>query len=309
MITKNLASPTCSLVEGLDMVDFKVERQAMDFSFGGKKIETAREVIFRPDIEDENGMPQILGYVSPGYNMVPHAQALEAAHKALQNSNMPFVMKRPQIDRNGARMYTQFEILKDYVIENSEDVLKPTLTLVNGLDGYNALGFDLESIRLVCLNMAKAVSKDVSLRFMHSKSISTDNLPKIVAKGLDSFEDVIIPHYRDLSNIEVPKELAVKSVAVATAQGAIPLNVASFARHCVESDRAEQEGIKRTAWAMFNAFTWASTRRSRDVTPTTARDQRNSIGKLFADKGVGLIKAANSLGNDQLDEFLEKSAA
>ena len=307
-VTMNKAAKSVSLEQAIETVSFPVERQKLNFDLGGQKFDTAKEVVYRPDKQDDNGSPLILGYVSPNYNMVRHEDALIAAHKALTAQGIEFEMKAPQIDRNGAKMYTQFEILKSYQIENDRDILKPTLTLVNGLDGYNALGFDLESLRLVCLNLAKAVSKDMSLRFMHSQSVSVENLPQIVAKGLQKFEDIIVPHYRDLSKIEVSQELSVKAVAVATAQGAIPLNVATFARHCVESNRAEQEGIKRTAWAMFNAFTWASTKRGFETSPTSARETRNAIGKLFADKGTGLLKAAHAVSNDQLEEFLAKAA-
>jgi hypothetical protein len=307
-IDTNQKLQSSELQEALEAVTFPVERQKLGFDLNGKKLETQREVVFRPDVVDADGMPTILGYVSPGYTSVSHADALNAAHQALTNAGLPFEMKAPQLDRNGARMYTQFEILRSYQIENDKDILQPTLTLVNGLDGYNALGFDLESMRLVCLNLAKAVSKDVSLRFMHSKSVDVENLPKIAAKALSSFEDIIVPHYRDLSKIEVSKDIAVKAVAVAVAQGAIPLNVASFTRHCIESDRAEREGIKRTAWAMFNAFTWASTKRGFETSPTNSREIRGSVGRLFADKGVGLLKAASALDNEKYEEIISKIA-
>jgi hypothetical protein len=284
----------------LKAVDFEVVRQPMLVDMNGQQIKTEREAVIR--IGEE---PQILGYVSPDYNLITHKEALSVAFEAMENMGTEYVLQSLELDRNGAKMYAQFKFLKQFEITKG-DVLNPVLTLVNGLDGYNALGFDLESIRLVCLNLARSAMKDVSQRFMHTRSADPNQLAAIAQKSLGQFETNIIPMYRNLASTPISRELAVKAVAVAVKEGAVPLNVANFAKHCVESDRAlDIEKIDRTMWHLFNAFTWASTKRGAEVSATRDRDIRAGISKLFADGGHSLIKQAETIEMNKVNEIFK----
>jgi hypothetical protein len=282
--------------EAIQSVSFAVHREGTTFTHAGQTHKAGRDVLFRLDNE---GKPVKLGHVSPDYKFVPHAEALTVAFEAIEKSNMPFVLKNVQLDRWGAKMFAQFQSSQGFEITpgNKGDTLFPILTLVNSYDGGNKLGFDLESERLVCLNLARAMSKDASLRFMHTLNASVEALTQAAQAGVVAFREKLVPFYRKLAETEVDKETAVKAVAVAVRDEVIPQNIAVFAKHCVDSDCAEQEGIKRTMWAVFNAFTWASTTRSGDLSPTRDREIRGKIGALFADGGQKLLAEAKAVKN------------
>jgi len=158
---KNSAKKTFSREEALEAVKFEVVREPMLVNYNGSPMKTEREAIIRLG-EKENS---ILGYVSPEYNLISHTDALTAAFEAMDQMGSEYVLQNLQLDRNGAKLYAQFKFLREFEITKG-DTLQPVLTLVNGLDGYNALGFDLESNRLVCLNLARSIMKDISQRFM-----------------------------------------------------------------------------------------------------------------------------------------------
>jgi hypothetical protein len=291
----------------INAVSFPVSRSPMTFNHDGQVVETQREAIFRLDGEEG---PTILGYTSPDYKLIPHADVLQAAFEGMDNVGMPFALKNVSLDRNGAKMMAQFQIMKPYQITpgNKGDTLFPVLTLVNSYDGLNAMTLELESWRLVCLNLARSAVKDVSQRFIHAGGASPEALLTTAQLALESFENKLVPFYQNLASIEVTKELAVKAVAVAVKQKAIPMNIASMAKHCVESERAEAEGIKRTAWAMYNGFTWATSRRGEELSPLRHREVRNNIAKLFADGGVELLKQASQLDEDETRRAFERAA-
>jgi hypothetical protein len=290
----------------LAQVDFKVQRSPLTFVGPTGSLEkTERDTIYRVD----DGKVQVLGYASKDYKLVPHVQALDAMFNGLDKTGIPYQLKSLQLDRNGAKMFAQFELMKPYAITEAKgDVLNPILTGINSYDGGNSLGFDLESVRLVCMNLARCAVKDFSQRFLHTSNVNPDNLVKIAAQSMSAFENKLVPLYRELARIDVTKELAIKAVAVAVTQGAIPMNVAGFAKHCVDSDVAAKEGIKLTAWAMYNAMTWASTKRGDETSPSRARDIRNGISKLFADGGKDLLKQASLISEDKVNEVFEMSA-
>jgi hypothetical protein len=291
----------------IQAVTFPVTRARMNFTHNGQNMETERDAIFRLDGQEG---PQILGYASPEYKLVPHADVLQAAFEGMNNVGMPFSLKNVSLDRNGAKMMAQFQVMKPYQITpgNKGDVLYPVLTLVNSYDGLNALSLELESMRLVCLNLAKSAVKDVSQRFLHVGGVSVEGLLQTAQMALENFENKLVPFYRQLGQTEVSKELAVKAVAVAVKEKVLPLNVASFAKHCVESDRAEQEGIKRTAWAMYNGFTWATSRRGGELSPLRHREIRNNVAKLFADGGTNLLKQASEIEDAEITKVFERIA-
>lgn len=298
--------------KALEQVDFAVERAKLHFTLPQKPegglgiVESEREAIYK---YGDEGQPEILGYASPDYKLIKHRDALEAMFQGLDKTGIPFNLKSLQLDRNGAKMFAQFELLKPYEITPAKgDILNPVLTGVNSYDGNNALGWDLESVRLVCMNLARCAVKDFSQRFLHTGSADPQKLVEIAAKALDSFETKLIPMYRQLATVDVTKEMAIKSVAVAVKQGAIPLNVASFAKHCVDSDNAAREGIKLTAWAMYNAFTWASTKRGGETSPQRAREIRGNIAKLFQDGGSDLLKQASLMPAEKVAEVFEAVA-
>lgn len=293
--------------EAIKAVSFPVERIRTNFTFGGKTFDSERDLIVRPDVVKENG-PAKIGYVSPDYKFVPHADALQVAFEAIEKSGLPFSLSSLSLDRDGAKMYASFKSEQSFEITpgNQGDSLKPILTLVNSYDGGNKLGFDLESERLVCLNLARAVAKDLQLRFMHTLSADVAALLKGAQAGIAGFENKIVPFYKELAKVEITKEEAIKTVAVAVKHDAIPKNVASFAKHCVDSDRAAAEGVKRTMWAAFNAFTWASTRRAEQgLSPTREREIRGKIGALFADGGRKLLDEARQMSEANAAELLK----
>lgn len=299
--SRNAETKIVSKDAAFNRVTFPVLREKMLVNINGQETSTDREAVIRTD----GDKPVILGYVSPDYNLITHTEALEAAFTAMDNMGVDYELASLHLDRNGAKMYAQFKFLKQYDITKG-DVLNPVLTLVNGLDGYNALGFDLESIRLVCLNLARSAMKDVSQRFMHSRSADPAQLASIASKSLEQFEARIIPMYRNLAATSVTKELSVKAIAVAVQDGAVPLNVANFAKHCVESDRAiDIEGVNRSMWSLFNSFTWASTKRGADLSPTRDREVRAGISKLFADGGLDLMKRAEVIQMDKVNEIFK----
>lgn len=291
----------------IEAVTFPVGRSRMAFTHEGQSVETQRDAIFRLDGSEG---PEILGYTSPEYKLIPHADALQAAFEGMDRVGMPFALKNVSLDRNGAKMLAQFQVMKPYQITpgNSGDVLYPVLTLVNSYDGLNALTLDLESIRLVCLNLAKSAVKDISQRFLHVGGADPEGLLKTAQLALENFDTKLVPFYRQLAQVEVSKELAVKAVAVAVKEQVIPANVASFAKHCVDSDRADAEGIKRTAWAMYNAFTWATSRRGEELSPLRHREIRNNVSKLFADGGKTLLQRAAEMPAEETAKLLEKAA-
>jgi hypothetical protein len=293
--------------KALEQVDFAVHRAPMKFNLNADEaFETEREAIFKMG---DSGKPEILGYASPDYKLIKHREALDAMFQGLDRTGIPFNLKSLQLDRNGAKMFAQFELLKPYEITKAKgDILNPILTGVNSYDGGNSLGFDLESVRLVCMNLARCAVKDFSQRFLHTSGADPQRLVEIAAKALDSFETKLVPMYRELATVDVTKELAIKSVAVAVKDGAIPMNVASFAKHCVDSDNAAREGIKLTAWAMMNAFTWASTKRGMETSPQRAREIRGNIAKLFQDGGKDLLKRAALMPSEKVAEVFEAVA-
>lgn len=292
--------------QAIQKVSFEVMRSKSIFEHDGKQHDTERDVLFRV----QEGKPLSLGYVGRDYKFIPHADALMVAFEALQKSGLPFTLHSLQLDRNGAKMYASFKTGVGFEITpgNQGDTLSPILTLVNSYDGGNRLGFDLESERLVCLNLARAMSKDLQLRFMHTLSASVEALKKAAIDGIEGFEKKIVPFYRQLAQVEVDKETAVKAVAVAVAQDAVPKNVASFAKHCVDSDTASKEGIKRTMWAVFNAFTWASTTRGKDLSPTRDREIRGKIAGLFADGGQKLLADAKAMDQAKVLDLFKVAA-
>jgi len=298
---KNGELPRSRVNTAIESVTFPIERVRLEAQVGGRFIKSDRDAIIRMD----GAEPKVLGYVGPDYNLIPHDVALNAAVEAMTKLGLKFEIGKVSLDRGGARMYTQFKFEQEYEIGQG-DVLRPILTLVNGIDGYNALGFDLESIRLVCMNLARASSKDVSERFMHSKSADPKQLAAIIQRSLGNFQADIVPLYRKMTTIEVNKETSIKAVAVAIEKDILPVGVGQFAKHCVERDDALQiEGIRRTAWALFNAFTWASTKRGQEVTATRDRDIRAKIGKAFADGGVELLKLADKMEMKEAQEIIK----
>jgi hypothetical protein len=289
----------------LSLVDFPVQRQRMEVLVNGLQVKTERDAIVRMDGE----APRVIGYVGTDYKLVPHAEALQAALSAMDNLGIGYDIGKVSLDRDGARMYAQFMFKKSYEIGQG-DILHPVLTLVNGMDGYNALGFDLESVRTVCMNLARSVAKDVSQRFMHTKTAEPGKLVGIAQKSLEQFENKIVPLYREMAKTEITKDMAVRAVAVAVKNGLVPVNVAEFAKHCVESDNAiHAEGIRRTTWAAFNAFTWAATKRGQDLSPTRFREISGNIGRAFADGGKALLKEASLLDDAKMQEIFKKAAA
>ena len=55
-IEKNREQETSELSVALEMVSFPVEREKLGFDLRGKRVETAREVVYRPDVETEDGL-------------------------------------------------------------------------------------------------------------------------------------------------------------------------------------------------------------------------------------------------------------
>jgi hypothetical protein len=298
---KNAELPRTRQNQAVEAVTFKIERHRMQIPFNGQMVNTDRDAIVRVDGQE----PEVLGYVGTDYNLIRHEDALTAAFEALNSLGVPYEIAKVQLDRGGARMYTQFKFNKSYEIGQG-DVLNPILTLVNGIDGYNALGFDLESIRLVCMNLARASAKDVSQKFMHAPSLDVAALKIIAEKSINQFENTMVPLYKKMASTEITKDAAIRAVAFAVDNNILPANVGQFAKHCVESDRAiETEGIRRTMWALFNSFTWAATKRAEDASATRIRDINAKIGVAFGDGGTKLLRDAMGMDERRVVEIMK----
>jgi hypothetical protein len=292
--------------EAMKFVGFDVHRSPIKFTEPNGTVHTSKkETIFRID----GNTPIEMGICSRGYKIVHHTAALAKSFEALDKLGIPYKLTRVSTDQNGSKMYARFELIKKYQITEARlDALNPILTTINGYDGNTGLGFDIESIRLVCMNLASTSMRDVSNRYLHVGDVNPEKLLEVAARSLDTFENKLVPFYKSMAQNEVTKKVAINAVAVAVKDGILPQGLANFAKHCVDSDHAKQEGIKLTPWAMFNAFTWAATKRDSDVSPSRAKEINGKIARLFADGGKDLVAKAEAITEKEVNEIFEKVA-
>lgn len=299
---------THDINEARKLISFPVARKQIAWLDESGPIEMKREVIVR---EDNKLAFEVL---SKGYRFVKHEDAFDAAILGLQNLGVAFELKQISLDRGGARMYARFQFEKTYPIikgvdlPGGLDLVQPELTLNNSYDGDLSLGFDLGSLRRVCMNLAQAKVMDVRARFMHlGNSASPEKLQSAAQEAIKTFEERIVPLYKKMADHEISKDLATRAVVAALLKGVLPVKLGRFAIHCVTSEKAfeREKNLKRSAWTLFNAFSWILTHKFVDGSPSRSKELQQKLATAFRDGGVQLLKSAEKVTQKEISQCLE----
>ena len=221
----------------LDKVDVPVSREKI-FLSDGTEI-PRREAIVAERSRD------VLGVVSPRYQVIPHTDILDTIGPVLENSGAQ--CQSVSLSPNSSRMFAKFRWPDEQVEIRPGDSVNPEFVLTNSLDGSLMVGLLLGAFRMVCSNGLIVGVKLIQARFKHTSGLDASGFGGVVSASVNIFQSEIIPRWQYMSQSRIDGQ-SVLARLIESEPRPLPLKLLE----AVQQDTAMGEiGL----WEFYNSFT------------------------------------------------------
>lgn len=218
-----------------------------------------------------NDTNEVLSCMTKDYQLVSNEEVLEKALPHIEERNG--TLTECKTFGNGARTSWTFKF-KDQPMEISGDTLYPQLHIRNSYDGTSAVNILGGIFRLVCANGAiigKIFESHSEKHSIWNRKITNGHIGNMVLNTLDSMENVYVNEFPILFETKINDKQIVKALEKLPSQ---------YNEDAVNYLLANNV---KTAWDLFNMFTWIYTHRANRNHETTHKletDAYNYVRKL-----------------------------
>ena len=167
--------------------------------------------------------------------------------EAIKKLDGEFSFKKLEIAANGARMFAHIEGKREIDI-GGKDTVRPTLILINSMDGSTRFGFKVGAFRLVCSNGMIAGMAMMNILIRHTSGVDFEAILNSGHKALENLEKVSIPRWRRMKDTPVKPEYAIKLLQNKK------LGIPDRLNNRILELTKETDMI--TLWALYNHYTY-----------------------------------------------------
>lgn len=243
--------------------DFPVELQPIYTKLGTKL--PRNQAVVRTDTQAP------ISVVSSIYNLITHKEVLDAVVPFMQKfgAGDPDVV----VERDGARIVATWRFLDRTLATQAGDKIGLTVHAINSYDKTGSVIIRVGGVVLRCMNGMTAVHDEFSLYYRHSgKKIELEMPdPEIVWGQFVAGTQF----WSALEQHEISPDFKTKLIELA-----LERKVAS--ETSLEADAvSSQIEASKTAWDLYNAFTYAITHESKTRNRTTEILRQDKLNRLF----------------------------
>lgn len=171
---------------------FPVEREPLVRADG---VDTRYDALYRGDTGDQ------LSVVSRDYQLITHAEAVDAVYGYLDALGEPYEEFRAGLTNQGKRLFAEVKLPhREFDIDG--DGIQPSLVVENSLDKTRSLSTSFGAFRLICSNGAIIGRRIVNINLTHYRNnIDLDKILYAIDQGIHEGIEFFANSARDMINV------------------------------------------------------------------------------------------------------------
>lgn len=175
------------------MFNFEIRREPLFVKSG---IQVEKQALIRVDTGD------ILGIVSPDYNLITHQEAIEKTENAF-GSIGDFQKRKQIISKAGARIFIEYEFPGMAIDFGNDDKINPVLILSNSYDGWTGFGFFLGAYVFICSNGMRIGKGIFEVRHKHTTGLNINTIIENASQAFSMFNTNVKPRIFQMKGIQI----------------------------------------------------------------------------------------------------------
>lgn len=222
-------------------IDFEVKREPL---FTQDHRETRHDAIVRQDTG------KVVSVVSRDYNLLPHRTAFEKAAKAVQGIGYGMEIKKLAVSASGSKMFLMLQGSQTYDLGGKDNMVQPTLILINSIDGTTKFGFKIGALRLICTNgMVRGIAfQNISIR--HTSGADFSGIIEAGGEAMSRFNLEAIPRWQRMVTRHLDdKDIDATLLAMKSPKLQVPNKVNEAVLRKLRAEGA------MTSWDLYNHYT------------------------------------------------------
>lgn len=219
------------------------------------------ENLFRADGRKVNALATVredtdeqIGIVSDRYSIIQNTDLCRDLESALSEVGLKNYSRKVEVGGNGARFYARYTFPEIKVaLPKVGDELGLRITTKNSHDGSGAAQWEVDILRLVCLNGARAFAGVNRLGQAHVGRVNVRKLSRDILGAVNSFSDTV-KFLDDLAEVNITQDQGRNIIENLVKKDILSLKVASPI-HNVWERPSYKEDRARTLYNLYNAVT------------------------------------------------------
>jgi hypothetical protein len=147
--------------------------------------------------------------VSRDYQLVTHAEAVDAVDAMLTAGGIDHDLYRHITTSQGKKLYAEFRLPGRKFSLGDDDELEPTITIENSIDRSKSFIARYGTFRLICSNGAIIGTKTIDIKLSHyQQNINLDKVLYALEQGIETGEEIFVTRAREMQ--QFPASTAVE---------------------------------------------------------------------------------------------------
>lgn len=219
------------------------------------------ENLFRADGSKVNALATVredtneaIGIVSDRYSIIQNTDLCRDLESSLQEAGLNNYSRKVEVGANGARFYARYTFPEIKVLlPKVGDELGLRIITKNSHDGSGAASWEVEILRLVCKNGARAYSGVNRLGQSHKGRINILSLSRQILTAANSFAHTV-KFLSDLADVNITQDQGRNAIENLVSREILSLKIANPIRNIWEHPTYKEDRA-RNLYNLYNAVT------------------------------------------------------